>query len=484
MRVIMSFLINFSNKLAQQVHPYHFYFLMVIYVLASFVFQNGGIIHAEVVIRMPVYLSDRPLLETIFDPNVMEIQGKYRPRQLSYFFDFLDAKFIEWSVINGLPHFLSLTHYAGCLLIAMLLWQFLIKKLKLEMFASLCILALFVFSPGPFLALSYFRSAKIGVALMLCILFILIWPLIRIDNDVENQYPFGSTRKIMIFLCAVAASLFDEQGFFIVCLAAFFSWLHYENTKNKHFLSIAMVFAMGTIFILIYNYYLSPLIIYHLNGYYPDFHYQSSMPWERVFRLFFLQQAILFLIDNLRFFIGNLTRLQAAFVLLAMGWLIDLKLKKIGNNLKEKRQRDLSAHLPGPRLYFPLILIGLVILNLVMIARHPLISIGAAYYWLPVLTVLVIITSLVINFAFDRGADTKAILRLGLIIMILGNLAGLPEQASIMSSRSVNERIYTVRMLDALWNMNDTTHQEHSSLKTDPLLAHFKKVMTANQGHK
>ena len=194
MRVIMSFLLNFSNKLAQQVHPYHFYFLMVIYVLASFVFQNGGIIHAEVVIRMPVYLSGRPLLETIFDPNVMEIQGKYRPRQLSYFFDFLDAKFIEWSVINGLPHFLSLTHYAGCLLIAMLLWQFLIKKLKLEMFASLCILALFVFSPGPFRHYHIFRSAKIGVALMSASCSYNLAPA-RIDNDVENQYPFGSTRR-------------------------------------------------------------------------------------------------------------------------------------------------------------------------------------------------------------------------------------------------------------------------------------------------
>ncbi|HRR40225.1 MAG TPA: hypothetical protein P5244_03215 [Syntrophales bacterium] len=474
----MSPLINFSNKLAQKVRPYHFYFLMVIYVLASFVFQNGGIIHPEISTRMPVYLSGRPLLETIFDPNVMEIQGKYRPRQLSYFFDFLDAKFIEWCIVNGWPHFLSLTHYIGCLLIAMLLWQFLTKKLKLEMFASLCILALFVFSPGPFLAASFFRSAKIGVALMLCILFILIWPHMRIDNDVENQFPFKPAKKIIIFLCAVVASLFDEQGFFVVCLAAFFSWLHYENMKSKHFLSLAMVFAMVTISILIYNYYLSPLITYGLNGYYPDFHYQFSLPWERLFSLFFLQQAILFLIDNLRFFLGNFTQLQAAFVLLAMGWLIDLQLKKIGNNsLKEKRHGILSAYIPGPRLYFPLLLIGLIILNLVMVARHPLISIGVAYYGLPVLTVLVIITSLVVNFAFGRGTETKAILRLGLIIMILGNLAGLPDQARIMSSRAVNERIYTARMLDALWNMNDTTHQEHSSLKTDPLLAHFKKLM-------
>jgi hypothetical protein len=60
-------------------------------------------------LRLPFYLSDTPLLNKLFDSRILE-QYIYHIRELSYFLDFLDSKFIELRIENGFPHFLSLSH--------------------------------------------------------------------------------------------------------------------------------------------------------------------------------------------------------------------------------------------------------------------------------------------------------------------------------------------------------------------------------------
>ena len=308
--LLMEFIIRLSEKLNRHTRPRHFYFVLFLFLSFSILFQNGGMIHSEIQAKLPIYLSDQPILQTIFDSNSMEIKGSFRPRQLSYFFDCLDAKFIEWSVIHGFPHFLSLTHYLGCLLIALMMWRFLTNHLRIGRLAGLCIVSLFLFSPGPFLAASFFRSAKIGATVMMFITFLQIWPHLVASGESSTKGSRFWQRVTLIFSLAACAALFDEQGFFFVALASLFCWLHYHHCRNRVFFHFSLALLAASLFLLVYNAFLAPFIVYHLHGYHPSFYYQLSLEWDWVFSLFFLKQAVFFLIDNFRSFFGNLTQIH------------------------------------------------------------------------------------------------------------------------------------------------------------------------------
>jgi len=478
----MEFIIRLSEKLNRHTRPRHFYFVLFLFLSFSILFQNGGMIHSEIQAKLPIYLSDQPILQTIFDSNSMEIKGSFRPRQLSYFFDCLDAKFIEWSVIHGFPHFLSLTHYLGCLLIALMMWRFLTNHLRIGRLAGLCIVSLFLFSPGPFLAASFFRSAKIGATVMMFITFLQIWPHLVASGESSTKGSRFWQRVTLIFSLAACAALFDEQGFFFVALASLFCWLHYHHCRNRVFFHFSLALLAASLFLLVYNAFLAPFIVYHLHGYHPSFYYQLSLEWDWVFSLFFLKQAVFFLIDNFRSFFGNLTQIQAICTLLLLGLLIDLKVKKASplKSLSPTNKKRTRLSLSEPRFYFPLLMLALIVLNLIMVSRHPLIAIAGGYYWLPSLIVIVIITSFALKIFFDIGPKSRAIGRIILIVLLLGNLAGLLGQQSGGAALSKDQRIYTVRMMYALWNIRDASYQPHPALNNDPILAHFKKKIAAH----
>ena len=118
--------------------------------LAPHIPHDGGILHPEMDVRLPFYMSDTPLLNKIFDSDILDT-SLYRARELSYLFDFVDSKFIQFCIENGLPHFLSLTHYIASIAIGCLLWLFCVRELKLHSLVGIGWLALFWTSPSIFL---------------------------------------------------------------------------------------------------------------------------------------------------------------------------------------------------------------------------------------------------------------------------------------------------------------------------------------------
>lgn len=121
---------------------------------------RGGYVNPEAETFIPHYLANAPLMGILFDPAHND-WGSYQARELSYVFDWIDCRFLVFSAAAGFPHFLSLTHYAGAALIAIAIWTFSQRALRLGPAASMALVGLWLTSPCVLLGGNFYRSAKI-----------------------------------------------------------------------------------------------------------------------------------------------------------------------------------------------------------------------------------------------------------------------------------------------------------------------------------
>ena len=108
MKVLNNFL-KWANGYSEKISILHVLLLSFLLALISIVTMEKGVLHQEMCIRLPFYLSDTPMLHKIFDSQIVD-GDMYQARELSYVFDFLDCKFVEFSMGKGFPHFLSMIH--------------------------------------------------------------------------------------------------------------------------------------------------------------------------------------------------------------------------------------------------------------------------------------------------------------------------------------------------------------------------------------
>ena len=125
-------------------------FIFLVFTFSVFRVQRYGLLHPEALERIPNYLDERNLFQKVYDIDKNEY-GLYQARELSHFFDFIDANFIKLSAYVGLPHFYSLVYFisifiiiAACLYIARFYFNH-----KNFLTPSLIIL-IFLFSAIPF----------------------------------------------------------------------------------------------------------------------------------------------------------------------------------------------------------------------------------------------------------------------------------------------------------------------------------------------
>ncbi|MGB5218389.1 MAG: hypothetical protein WBN66_08820, partial [Smithella sp.] len=257
--------IKWADHYNEKISLVHVILISCLSALISVVNHNGGNLNAEMYLRLPFYLSDTPLLNKLFDSRILE-QGSYRARELSYFLDFLDSKFIELSIENGFPHFLSLTHYFFSIATGCLLWLFCVKELNLKPLLGLGLVVLFWTSPGIFLGGSFFRTAKIGVALLVAILFYVIYKVVVVStkgNNIQISKKVWLQYSLAIFLIM----FLDEQGlFFAITVLVFLSiWGLFVRHKNIYIMlliGVASILLHG-----LYRYTIAPQLTFILNGY-------------------------------------------------------------------------------------------------------------------------------------------------------------------------------------------------------------------------
>jgi hypothetical protein len=254
-------------------------------------YRDGGMLHFESLFFFMNYLDGRSLWAQVMDPFNND-WSFYQARELSYFFDALDARFTAALLkkqIVWFHSFCSLLLCGGMVFIQHYFTRKFFQKVP-GMLVTL-ISVFFVLSPAV-TGLNYFRCAKYLTAFGL-------WGALFSGYA---AFRYGSVKaKVFLVLSLLLMTLSDRQGFFFT--AAFAGTgavlMVYQSKYSAKVFSDRMRFivlsALGvTCFGIVNNLYLTPFLVHITNGYTPDFAYQ------RDFQLSFksLKEGLLFLFAN------------------------------------------------------------------------------------------------------------------------------------------------------------------------------------------
>lgn len=237
--------------------------------LLSVLVSRGGMLHPEAFSFLPGYLDEsRSLARRIFDPATNDF-GMYQARELSYFFDWIDCRFIAFCTTSGTPHFLSLSHYFFSMAIAFALWR-LSSVLAMPRLGRALLVLLFLSSPMVLLGGDYFRSAKIGTAA--CVMFA-CWLYAAVIMSPSNTG--ARVRLTGLAIALFGAGLFDRQGVFFVLVACVLQLLRFAVHRHHRDGVFLALFVAISLALQLYNRLLAPALVSHFNAYRPSFDFQQ-----------------------------------------------------------------------------------------------------------------------------------------------------------------------------------------------------------------
>jgi hypothetical protein len=433
----------------------------------SILCHHGGTVHPEMEVRLPYYLSQKPLWSKIYDSDVLD-GGMYQARELSYFFDYIDCKFIALCVALGHPHFLSVTHYVFLLLICLELWRFGVEDLKLARWICLGALLLFWTSPAVFLGGELFRTSKIGAALTIVVSYRLLYRHLRADGP-EAPGVLSFRSYLVLFGWAWLATLFDRQGVFMVGLVLVFLGFHFFSYRRRNTLRLAGPYVAALLLSLLYNYVIAPALTLAINHYRPDFTYQH-LPWAQLYLSaeFFVSGAFSLYFDTVRFLLGNIPFWCAVAVVPGLIFAV------------LPRGAERRSHKPFFRaaLGFCLSQTMLIwILILLMLLRHkPLVwpAVRRTYYFLPLVSMFAITGFWALSWFQARRRLPQRWLAVGLGAAILGNASALPLHSAIVKTPElVAPYPCAPALFEALRRMHDPRYSAPPSIAAEPVYLFF-----------
>jgi len=445
------------------------FLVSMILATGSILYHHGGIIHPEIQTYLPYYLSDGPLINKLYDSKVLD-QDMYQARELSYFFDFIDSKFIEWSVSLGHPHFLSITTYIFLLVTGLLIWHFR-KIIALPAPTGIALVVLFWTTPSVFLAGIFFRSAKVGVALLAALLFLEIHGYLKAKH--QNPKRHYLIRWLVFFGLGWVMTLFDRQGVYLAGMALIFLLFWGIFFPDKNMLLPISAISASLIMSYIYNYMIGPFLTQALNQYSPNFSYQHIPLWK-IFKypLIFAWASISLYLDTIRFMFGNIplliTGIGLVLLIVRIFFTTYRELRSTG------RLSRYTAAGAGAILCNVFLLIAM---DALMVLRHnPLFDpdIRRVYYWIPQVTILFLTIAFFLSHIIKENKHLKNIVLLVLILAIAGNIYSLPQHNNIVINgyiKSANE--YSPRLIEALQNISNVHYQVPADVLQDPVYQWF-----------
>ena len=254
--------------------------------------EAGSVSHVESNCFLILYNFTEDLLKTVFDPLRTD-WNLYQGRELSYFIDALDARFIGWCINHQMAHFYSLSAIlAAVAILVVQQWGFAFGFPKLNCWTGVLFSAIWQLTPCNFQH-QYFRCGKPLTALFVTMLLFSM-RVLYIADDRKKRI----TAWILFFISVLFMPFFDRQGLFLLAAMTVFSavTLVVCEEKYKKLFKIAAISGVVSIFIeTLFNVFLTPAIVNQLNGYTPSFEYQQ-MPFTSVFDFY---GTIYFLFDNI-----------------------------------------------------------------------------------------------------------------------------------------------------------------------------------------
>ena len=372
---------------------------------------GGGYAHYEGQFFLVNYLDGRDFFQHVFSAHHNEWDC-YQGRELSFLFGWIDAQVIRFSARLGFAHLYSLTHYAGLLALAILLWRLLPRMLPgLSITQSGLIVSLFLSSPVASLSGYYYRPAKILAALMLVIV------LRHAVNALSRQSNAGWKPLMTLVVSATLLGLTDRLGIFSILLIGAMLIVARPIDRNSFQILAALIVALALNGI--WSTLLGPQLSTMADGYPPDVADQLVRLRHTFLDTSNYRPALSIWLDHIGFFLGN-TGLYGTSAIAAASGLV----------LWKTRARRI------------LILLGIgaaasLLLYVAMFARLESLVWPASrrvYYWLPVFVMIAIGAAMVVS-RIEKAAP--AFRKLGsplLAILVMANLLALPShQAAIRS---------------------------------------------------
>jgi uncharacterized membrane protein len=239
-----------------------------------FWFWDGGLLEVEATAFIRHYGSDRPWLVKIFDPARTDF-GAYQARELSYAFDALDAWCYQHIVRRLNPGvFIALSSVMATVLSVIVLLRGMKRSMpNLGVVTAALLVACLVSS---FLFLStlgtYYRSTK---PLLTAVVLAFLFHVLR-----AARQPRPSDARAAGALCLIGG-LLDRQGFFYVLVACVI--LAVDHRVTGRWRGWLKACGGAALLLAVYDLMLGPLLVRALNGYWPDFAFQSetlrSLDW-------------------------------------------------------------------------------------------------------------------------------------------------------------------------------------------------------------
>jgi tetratricopeptide (TPR) repeat protein len=428
----LSKFIQWADYCNRKLSVYHVILLNCLFALISVVYHHGGILHSEMFIRLPYYLSDTPLLGKLFDSDIVEL-GFFRARELSFLLDFIDCKFIELGIENGFPHFLSLTHYLFSIASGCLLWLFCVKELNLKPLTGIGLLALFWTSPGIFLGGAIFRAGKMGVALLAAILFYVIYKVAFISM---KEIDFQISKKVWFLYAAAIFTItfLDEQGLFIAITIIVFLSIWGFFVRNRNIYTMLLIGVLSILLHALYRYSIAPQLTFLLNGYWPDVSYISTMPLQYLIQnpvSYLLTGSFLYL-ETFRYLTGN-PPLMVAFGLLILFIIFPVFYLYTTPGLSNDYKKFFT--LAFAELLITNVLLVIAMMTLMLLKKPELISlpdIKLTYYFVSANVIMAMTLAILTNIICQSRIPGWFVVMV-MCFAIAGNIAAIPKNKAIMA---------------------------------------------------
>lgn len=272
-------------------------FLLIIY--STYLVITLGIYHAELDIYLPHYLSDKPVLNIIFDP-ICELditRSFFRGREIGSFFNLIDSRLLLMLFDYGFGQFISIVNLIALLLLVFSLVAFNWKSNNTEKSIIYLLGLLYLSSPPIVFSEIFYRTNKVIASVAIYFTIMIIYEFRKFIN---NQKFF--LLSILLLISELIACLSDEQGFAIIILIAVFVGLNAfkYGKSNKIILSIT-VLALITAFL--YKKYLGVEIFKAINGITPI---ELSMNGQNFLSIDKFFDAYRIFVKYISYFYGNL----------------------------------------------------------------------------------------------------------------------------------------------------------------------------------
>ncbi len=396
-------------------------FIFLIFLFSVLVSQKTGFLHPEAQYRIQNYLDSRNLFQKVYDIDKNEY-GLYQARELSHFFDYLDANFIKLSTALGFPHFYSLVYFISIFWISAICLHIAKMNFNYKNFLIPClIIFIYLTSPIPFFSSYMFRSSKILVSLGIVVIFALILRFL-------SQRSQGKKTLSLICTAGILMTFPDRQGLYILLAIVGFLFLNYLFFRNDKQLKLFKFLTVASILSLTYSYVIAPFLIKIAIGHFPDFSYHEID--LSLTKPIFFRYSTLYSLDVFKYFFGNLPRILTLFFLL--NFLIIFILGQTKITVDRLKHAFILA----------LGILAVLILNTLMILRHnaiPLEDVKRVYYSLPLSTIILLSTLFFCGMILKLYPKTQKFLTLALCLILILNITSLGNHSRIIKNGLLKE---------------------------------------------